>query len=850
MTQNYTEVTKKTMFKEIGWKLLLMLAVFTCYAVMPAVSSAEWTIEAVDSKGYVGEHTSIAIDSSDNVHISYYDETNSALKYATNISGTWMIETIDTDTKGSMGSNTSIAIDSNDNVHISYFSDSPNYALKYATNASGVWVIESVDTQGDLGSFISIAIDSNDNVHISYHATDWDLKYATNVSGAWVIETLDTEWNVGNYTSIAIDSNDNVHISYFSDSPNYALKYATNASGVWAIESVDTQGDLGMFTSIAIDSNDNVHISYYNDWPIDDFKYATNASGVWVIETLETGNDAGAYNSIAIDSNDNVHISYYDGYSDSDLKYTTNASGAWVIETVDTEGLVGRFISIAIDSSDNVHISYYDGNNRDLKYATNVPGVQSVSVEDAYNVLTTNPTAVMFDVRTVDEHNGYCQPWDQDCGGQIDTDAAYAGTPQWAIGGVYKLPITMPYWYAGINRNTGPPEDEAQVRNIIEGALAANIIGFDTPIYFFGRTAYRSYFMGVWMNTQTFTNPATNETSSFTNLFNIDADTDPGNAQGGMQEWIATGLPIFDGTIVPPQVFSGYPEDGYIETNTSDIIFAAGVLEPTTGGFVYPSITEVLLYVNGSTPVPMTQVDETVLRAFFSIPDDVFIPGKVYMSTKYLPDGIHTWNVSATNRAGTSWNLHILDGTVQSPDGPGQRTLTVDACVPSGDDTDCNGRDDDCDGIPDDGYISTDTTCGVGVCLATGLIECIDGAEVDTCAPGPPTETPEATCDDILDNDCDGLTDTDDPDCPLTYTITATAGYGGNISPSGDVIVDAGGDQTFTITPKRGYHISGVLVDGISIGRVINYTFTSVSSDHTISAEFTKRGMRHRRRGR
>jgi len=56
-----------------------------------------WTIETVNSSSDVGEHKSIAIDASDNIHISYYDNTNKDLKYATNTSGSWQTYRIDTD---------------------------------------------------------------------------------------------------------------------------------------------------------------------------------------------------------------------------------------------------------------------------------------------------------------------------------------------------------------------------------------------------------------------------------------------------------------------------------------------------------------------------------------------------------------------------------------------------------------------------------------------------------------------------------------------------------------------------------------------------------------------------------
>jgi len=71
------------------------------------------------------------------------------------------------------------------------------------------------------------------------------------------------------------------------------------------------------------------------------------------------------------------------------------------------------------------------------------------------------------------------------------------------------------------------------------------------------------------------------------------------------------------------------------------------------------------------------------------------------------------------------------------------------------------------------------------------------------------------------------------------YTITASAGTGGTISPSGAVTVYSGKNQTFTITPNTGYAIAGVLVDGVDNGKINTYTFSNVTANHTISVTFT-----------
>ena len=72
------------------------------------------------------------------------------------------------------------------------------------------------------------------------------------------------------------------------------------------------------------------------------------------------------------------------------------------------------------------------------------------------------------------------------------------------------------------------------------------------------------------------------------------------------------------------------------------------------------------------------------------------------------------------------------------------------------------------------------------------------------------------------------------------YTIKATAGIHGSITPSGDVDVLHGGSQTFTIAANRGYAISNIKIDGVSIGAVKSYTFENVTGNHTIEVTFMK----------
>jgi len=71
-----------------------------------------------------------------------------------------------------------------------------------------------------------------------------------------------------------------------------------------------------------------------------------------------------------------------------------------------------------------------------------------------------------------------------------------------------------------------------------------------------------------------------------------------------------------------------------------------------------------------------------------------------------------------------------------------------------------------------------------------------------------------------------------------TYTISASAGANGSVSPAGTASVEHGGSATFTITPDSGYLIADVLVDSVSRGAITSYTFSNVTKNHSLQATF------------
>ena len=71
-----------------------------------------------------------------------------------------------------------------------------------------------------------------------------------------------------------------------------------------------------------------------------------------------------------------------------------------------------------------------------------------------------------------------------------------------------------------------------------------------------------------------------------------------------------------------------------------------------------------------------------------------------------------------------------------------------------------------------------------------------------------------------------------------TYTITASAGANGTISPNGNTTVNHGATQAYAFNPANGYVVDNVTVDGMSFGALTAYTFTNVVANHTINVTF------------
>jgi hypothetical protein len=90
----------------------------------------EWTLEDVDTVGYVGAYASLGFNDRDEAYIAYYDESNTRLKLAVeNKDVGWNVYEVDND--GDVGRNVSLDMGADGRAHMSYYSASDT-SLRYA----------------------------------------------------------------------------------------------------------------------------------------------------------------------------------------------------------------------------------------------------------------------------------------------------------------------------------------------------------------------------------------------------------------------------------------------------------------------------------------------------------------------------------------------------------------------------------------------------------------------------------------------------------------------------------------------------------------------------------------------
>ncbi|KTD79436.1 hypothetical protein [Legionella waltersii] len=343
------------------------------------------TVVAVDVDGVTGQYTSIVLDSQGYPTISYYDASEQKLKIAHCFTRTCsrFNSIVTPDGATNIGKYTSIALDNTGLPVVSYY-DETNSALKVlhcgniACSLNNT--IATPDIMGTVGMYTSITVDNNNYPVVSYYdASNGKLKILhcgnTSCTSGNSIVKPDLSSSNGVQSSIKLNSAGNPVVAYF-DFTNTALKILScgnaQCSSGNSITTVDSSADVGRYPSLMLDSGQKPVVSYLD---------ATNGK----LKVLHCGNAlctsgnslasiasngiAGYYSSLSLDANNIPTISYYDS-TNQNLNVVrcgdANCANNNLISIPDNTGSVGLYTSLKLDASSNPVVSYYDSSNANL----------------------------------------------------------------------------------------------------------------------------------------------------------------------------------------------------------------------------------------------------------------------------------------------------------------------------------------------------------------------------------------------------------------------------------------------------------------------------------------------------
>jgi hypothetical protein len=337
-----------------------------------------WQIMTVDSVD--GGDTSLAFTPGGHPAISYYDITNTSLKYAVFTGTTWQLTTVDN--AGDVGKNSSLKFSPSGQPAISY-RDSTNDDLKFAILNGVAWQISTADSTGNVGIDTSLAFTPGGQPAISYYdKTNQDLKYAVFNGSSWQKTTVDSAGDVGRGSSLAFSSAGLPAIGY-EGVLSVEIKYAVSDGSTWTISTVylGTPGDEeAQRPSLAFDPTGKPVICY-DHWAIGGYIGLSKLEeGTWSHSLLPfVASDWGAEPSLAFSPAGQPAISTtWDRFYGEDdgfpkLRYFSFNGSTWQDSYADGNPLVGYSSSLAFTPGGQPAISYFDGDNHELKYAVRAP---------------------------------------------------------------------------------------------------------------------------------------------------------------------------------------------------------------------------------------------------------------------------------------------------------------------------------------------------------------------------------------------------------------------------------------------------------------------------------------------
>jgi uncharacterized repeat protein (TIGR01451 family) len=333
---------------------------------------AHWWQETADDSPGIGG-ASLALDGAGQPHVTYWDGSNSAVRYAWRDALGWHVETVEGGEGFWLGGGTSLDLDGEGRPHVAYV-DRSHKELKHAHRDALGWHAEVVDAVSD-EDYTSLAVDGDGFAHVSY--ASGLLKYAYQDASGWHVETATAPGLDAAYgdTSLALDREGRPYVAYFNATAVYPgifeIRVAHRDASGWALVTVDRVSESGrLWPSLALDRSGRVHVSYYDADELV-FRYAFRDADGWHPETLAGTAYGSERSSLAATADGTVHVVYEAGFL-GELYYASRGPAGWHSELLEGTRRVGVDNALALDGEDRPHITYLeeeDAYNATVLYA-------------------------------------------------------------------------------------------------------------------------------------------------------------------------------------------------------------------------------------------------------------------------------------------------------------------------------------------------------------------------------------------------------------------------------------------------------------------------------------------------
>jgi hypothetical protein len=623
---------------------------------------------------------------------------------------------------------------------------------------------------------------------------------------------------------IAVDNNGDVYVAGRSEDDYITVKYDSSGSQVWEVRYNGPGNDVDRATALAVDDSGNVYVTGYSKgqstYDFATVKYSqtdSNGDGIpdqaveeWVAR-YDDGRDK-AYD-IVVDNNGDIYVTGESGRDYATVKYNTNGDVQWVARysNVGDEPFAvnsDKPLALAVDPAGNVYVT---GESRCLSGIACMFDIYTQYATVKYSQADTDDdgvpdTAVEEWVKRYGPENGRNKATDISLDGDSNvyitgsiTTVKYdtAGNELWAAGNnegysgnaIYVDAIGNVY-VAGVGNDDYATikysQSDSDGDGITDLAVEEWAAGYNGPADGYDSAADLAVDSNGYVCV---TGRSENDYAT------VKYDS------GGNQVWEARYNGTGNGTDIAHALALGtdgiiYVTGGSAGTDSLNDIVTIKYTAP-------PFVLTVIKEGTGSGTITSsdsgincgTDCREDYLSAAGIILEATEDTGSIFAGWSGDPDCLDEKVIMNASRTCTATFSSCLETFYRDTDKDdyGDPDDSIQACTrPEGyveDNNDCDdgnsaiypGAQELCDGNinncndhgVDDGsgenWYGQVTNCGTGVCSSTGQRKCQNGEEVNTCTSGMPAENLEATCDDSLDNDCDGKTDEADNNCHIYH---------------------------------------------------------------------------------